>query len=41
MIIITKDNIHEQMINYINNNDIKVLNYETMTEIYLRMLKDD
>ena len=41
MIIITRDNIHEQMINYINNNDIKVLNYETMTEIYLKMLKDD
>ena len=29
------------MINYINNNDIKVLNYETMTEVYLKMLQND
>ena len=42
MIIVTQDNIHEHMINYINNNDdIIVLNYETMTEVYLKMLQND
>ena len=41
MIIVIKDNIHEHMINFINNNDIKVLNYETMTEVYLKMLQND
>ena len=41
MIIVTKENVHEQMLNYINNNDINVSNYETMTEIYLKMLQND
>lgn len=41
MVSITIDNIHEQMINFINNEKINVINYDTMTEVYLKMIEKD
>ena len=41
MVLITIENIHEQMINFINNDKIEVKNYDSMTEVYLKMIEKD
>ena len=41
MNIITKDNVHELMMNYIDNNNINIINYDTMTDVYLKMIIDN
>ena len=42
MVLINLENIHEQIINFINNNnDIEIKNYDSMTEVYLKMIEKD
>ena len=41
MVLITIENIHEQIINFINNDKIEVKNYDSMTEVYLKMIEKD
>ena len=41
MVLILISNIHEQMINYINNKEIEIKNYDSMTDVYLQMIRDN
>ena len=39
MVLVTKENIHEATFNFINENNIRVINFEeSMTEVYLQMI---
>ena len=39
MVLVTKENIHETTFNFINENNIRVINFEeSMTEVYLQMI---
>ena len=39
--IIDKTNIHATMIEFIKENKIKIHNYDTMVEVYLKMISND
>ena len=39
MVLVTKENIHELTFNFIDENNIRVVNFEeSMTEVYLQMI---
>ena len=39
MVLVTRENIHELTFNFINENNIRVVNFEeSMTEVYLQMI---
>ena len=39
MVLVTKENIHQTTFNFINENNIRVINFEeSMTEVYLQMI---
>jgi len=39
MVLVTKENIHDVTFNFINENNIRVINFEeSMTEVYLQMI---
>ena len=39
MVLVTKENIHELTLNFIDENNIRVVNFEeSMTEVYLQMI---
>ena len=39
MVLVTRENIHETTFNFINENNIRVINFEeSMTEVYLQMI---
>ena len=39
MVLVTKENIHDVTFNFINENNIRVINFEeSMTEVYLQMV---
>ena len=42
MILVNKENIHECTFKFIEENNIRVINYEeSMTDIYLKMIQSD
>ena len=39
MVLVTKENIHELTLNFIEENNIHIINFEeSMTEVYLKMI---
>ena len=40
IVVVTLDNIHKTICDYVSKNKIEVENYETMVDIYIRMIKD-
>ena len=39
MVLVTRENIHETTFNFIDENNIRVINFEeSMTEVYLQMI---
>ena len=42
MVLVTKENIHELTLNFIEEDNIHIINFEeSMTEVYLRMISTD
>ena len=38
--IVNKDNFHESIINFIEENGINIINYDDIKEVYTKMLKE-